>query len=56
MRVVYLPEFKKRVEKQYPGATVTCQLEEGYVTGQARLQLLRQAWFERERIPDDHLH
>ncbi len=60
LRVVYLPEFKKKVEAAYPDAniTYTTRIEEDPVLPDRELEgrIMRQAWFERERIPDDHLH
>ena len=63
LKVVYLPEFKKKVERMYPNAEITysTRIEEdqgdglvGVIVDQERV--MRQAWFERERIPDAHLH
>lgn len=57
LRIVYLPEFKKKVEKMYPDANITysTKVEEHYDHELAG-QMMRQACFERERIPNDHLH
>jgi len=55
LKVVYMPALKEKIEKQYPGAKVTCShktVEDPELEG----RLMRQACFERERIPDDHLH
>ena len=63
LKVVYLPEFKKKVERMYPNAEITysTRVEEdqgdglvGVIVDQERV--MRQAWFERERIPDARLH
>ncbi len=57
LKVVYLPLFKEKIEKQYPDARITysTRIEDDY-DPELEGRIMRQAWFERERIPDDHLH
>lgn len=59
VKVVFLPEFKKKMEKQYPHAKITYDIQNEEVVmrdADWNHRLMRQAWFERERIPNDHLH
>jgi len=51
MRVVYLPELRKRIKQDYPGVTV--QLYKGLPIPNPQLQ---QAERERKRISDEELH
>ena len=53
LKVVYMPEFKRKVEEAYPDAEITYSTR---VESPLERQIMRQACFERERIPDDHLH
>lgn len=58
LRIVYLPEFKKKVENMYPDADISySHTREGYIlTEDVDSKIMRQARFERERIPNDQLH
>ena len=60
MNVVYLPLLKEKIEADYPGVKVTCtgRVAETEIDDDPELEnrIMRQAWFERERIPDDNLH
>ena len=59
MKVVYLPTLKEKIEADNPGVKVTCTgriAEEYSYDCELENRIMRQAWFERERIPNDHLH
>ena len=58
MKVVYLPALKAKIEAEHPGVKVTCtgRLAEDDYDPELENRIMRQAWFERERIPNDHLH
>ena len=56
LKVVYLPEFKKKVEEQYPDAEITYTTRIESYDHELETRIMRQACFERERIPNDHLH
>jgi len=60
LKVVYLPALKAKIEAEHPGTKVTCtgRMAEPEIDDDPELEnrIMRQAWFERERIPNDHLH
>ena len=57
LRVVYLPDLKAKIEADHPGVKVIyTNKAEDYADWEQEQQVMRQAWFERERIPDAHLH
>ncbi len=57
LKVVYLPTLKEQIEEEYPGAKVTCTSRiKDTRDYELEGRIYRQACFERERIPDDHLH
>ena len=57
LKVVYLPSLKAKIEADNPGVRVTyTNKAEDYTDWEFEQRLMRQAWFERERIPNDHLH
>lgn len=57
LRVVYLPLFREKIEKQYPGAKVTYSTAtEDYYDDELKRRIMRQAELERKWISDDHLH
>ena len=57
LKVVYLPTLKGKIQQEYPGVKVTCtgSIKDSY-DYELEGRIMRQACFERERIPDDHLH
>ncbi len=57
LRVVYLPDFKKKVERMYPDAKITysTRIEDDYDYELER-RIMRQAELERKWISDDNLH
>ncbi len=57
LKVVYLPDLKKKIEADHPGVKVTYTNKvQDYADWELEQRWMRQAWFERERIPNDHLH
>ena len=57
LKIVYLPALKEKIEKEYPGAKVTCTSRiEDTRDYELENRIMRQAEFERERIPNDRLH
>ena len=64
LKIVYLPTLKAKIEAGNPGVKVTCRgrLADTDLEAQSAYnyelenRIIRQAWFERERIPDVRLH
>ena len=60
LKVVYLPQLTEKIKRDYPGATVKCNikdLDRGFLIMDARqVRNIQKAQYEREWIPDDELH
>ena len=56
LKVVYMPEFKKKMKQAYPDAEIVYTTRTESYDHEMEERILRQACFERERIPNDHLH
>ena len=54
MRVVYLPELKKKIKAQYPGVRISCKIKD--LDRDLEVKQVQKAQWEREWIPDDKLN
>ncbi len=57
LKVVYLPDLKEKIEADHPGVKVIyTNKAQDFTDWEFEQRLMRQACFERERIPNAHLH